>query len=132
MCGDCGGRFTLREDCPEVSTITWMVTLAREMAGCSGMTLNVRVRPLPNISIGACGCRVGRTRPWSLGTGVAVVDIIGSALGSSAGKSGTDAPGGAPRIGARVIELFPLYRPFGRRPHHYPVVTLPWSTAMEA
>ena len=43
------------EDCPTASATTWTVMLARAMAGSSGMTLNVRVMPLPPMSIGdAC------------------------------------------------------------------------------
>jgi hypothetical protein len=37
----------------------WMVMLAREMAGSSGMTLNVSTKPLPRTSIGVCGCLNG-------------------------------------------------------------------------
>jgi hypothetical protein len=35
------------------------IMLARAMAGSSGMTLNVKVIPLPPISIGVCLRRIG-------------------------------------------------------------------------
>jgi hypothetical protein len=93
------------------SATTWMVMLARVMAGSSGMTLNVRVMPLPPISIGVCLCRIGDIRGRSPEAGAAL-GCAGFARGSSTGKSGMNAPGGAPRIGARVIDGFLLSQPF--------------------
>jgi hypothetical protein len=40
------------EDGPTASATMWTVMLARAMAGCSGMTWNVRTMPPPLISIG--------------------------------------------------------------------------------
>ena len=46
-------------DGPAPSATTWMVKLPLAMAGNSGVTVNVTDMPLPRISIGVCGCRIG-------------------------------------------------------------------------
>ena len=83
------------EDGPTASATMWTVILARAMAGCSATTANARVMPPPLISIDVCLRRVKDSRGLSPEVGVAV-GCAGFTLGSSIGKSGMGAPGGAP------------------------------------